>query len=84
MLPKRTQAARLPLQLGSSDQLLVNCFWLTFGKELLKTRIVTDWVPHWLDLQARDGNVFTGRDSEQMAKYFCRLLGLASVRFDLG
>ena len=64
-------------------RLLVNSFWLWFGKEFLKTGIVTDWVPDGVDLQTRNRNVFSGRDCEQLPKYFYRLLGLASVRFDL-
>jgi hypothetical protein len=32
------------------DGLLIYCLWLWFGKEFLKTGIVTDWVPDGVDL----------------------------------
>src|SRR4030095_5270989 len=64
--------------------LLINRFWLGLGKEFLKSGIIADWVPDGIDLQTRNGNVFSRWDREQLAKYFCSLLGLASVPFDLG
>ena len=75
-------------QLGNESfqvhgKLLVNSFRLGFEKEFLKTWVVADWVPDGVDLQTRDRNVFPGRDSEQLAKYFHRLFGPAGVRFDL-
>jgi hypothetical protein len=66
------------------SKLLVNGRWLGFRKKFLKTRRVTDWVPDGVDLQTRNRNLLPGRDCEQLAKYFYRLLGPASVRFDLG
>ena len=78
------QAARLPPQRPSCNSLVIDSFWLRFGKELLKTWIVTDWIPDGVDLQTRNRNVLSGRDCEQLPKNFYRLFGLASVRFDLG
>ncbi len=46
----KENAGGTPLQLRSSHQLLVNCFRLRFGKELLKSRIVANWIPDGVDL----------------------------------
>jgi hypothetical protein len=54
------QAARLPPQRPSCNSLVIHSFWLRFGKEVLKTGIVTDWIPDWVDLQPREGNKFSG------------------------
>jgi hypothetical protein len=63
-------------------KLLVKGFLLGFGNEFLKTWIVADRVPHGIDLQARNGNDLTGRESDQLANYFYRFLGVAGARFD--
>jgi len=35
---------------------------LIHGQQLLEAGIVADWVPHWIDFQARDGNASAGRN----------------------
>jgi hypothetical protein len=74
----------VPRIMGRQSRLLIDGFRLRFGKEFLKTWIVTDWVPDGVDLQTRNRNVLSGRDREQLAKYFYGLFGLTTVRFDLG
>jgi hypothetical protein len=49
----------------------------------LKTWIVTDWIPYRVDLQTRNGNVFSGRDCKQLSKCFYRLFGLTDAIRDL-
>ena len=63
-------------------KLLVNGRRLRFGKEFLKPGIIPDWVPDRVDLQTRDGNIFSGRGCEQLAKHFYSFFGPAGVRFD--
>src|SRR4029077_10688396 len=78
------QAARLPPQRPSYNSLVIDSFWLRFGKEFLKTWIVTNWIPNGIDLQSRNGNLYSRREYKQLPKYFYRFLGPASVRFNLG
>jgi len=48
-----------------SRPLLVRSDLLLADEELLKSRIVSNWVPDRIDLQALDGRVKTSRDREQ-------------------
>src|SRR6266705_3498429 len=66
-----------PLQLAEEfahvhGKLLVNSFRLGFEKEVLKTGIIPDWIPDRIDLQTRNRNDLTGRESDQLANYFYR------------
>jgi hypothetical protein len=67
---------------GLNGKLLVNSFRFGFGNEFLKTWIIADRIPDRVDLQTSDGNDFSGRSCNQLAKYFYRLLGLASSCFE--
>src|SRR6266567_7708531 len=84
LLCKHCAASARRRTLSGSRRLFVNRFRLGFGKEFLKTWIIPDWVPDGIDLQTRNRNDISGRDCEQPAKYFYRVLRVTSVRFDLG
>src|SRR6266487_2365388 len=78
-----------PLQLSQRflrvhGKLFVNGFRLRFGNEFLKAWVIADRIPDGVDLETRNGNDFTGRSCDQLAKYFYRFLGLASARLDFG
>jgi len=65
-------------------KLLVNGCRLGFGKEFLKTWIITDRIPDGINLQTRNGNDSTGRSRDQLAKYFYSFIRLARARFNFG
>jgi len=74
-LDARRECSPASLQPGKkfprvNAKLLVDSFWLRFGKKFLKTSIVADRVPDEVDLQTRNGNDLTGRSCNQLAKYF--------------
>src|ERR1700720_48994 len=56
---------RLPWLLVRSNQFLA-C------EKLLKRRIVSDWVPDWINLELRDGNGKTRRHRQQSLQCFDR------------
>jgi hypothetical protein len=70
--------------MGRHRRLVIDSCRFRFRKEFLKAWVVADWVPDRIDLETRNRNVFSSRDCEQAAEYFYCLLGLTSVRFDLG
>src|SRR5713101_5245440 len=78
-----TKSVMMTLARGIA-KLLVHGFRLRFGKELLEIWIIADRIPDRIDLQTRNGNDRTGRNCDQLAKYFYRFLGPAGARFDLG
>ena len=41
---------QMKLERSEYDGLLIYCLRLRFGKEFLKIRVITDWVPDWVDL----------------------------------
>jgi len=65
-------------------KLLVDGSRLGFGNEFLKIWIIADRIPDGVDLQTCNGNDFTGRSRDQLAKYFYGLVRLAGARFDFG
>jgi hypothetical protein len=67
-----------------SNSLLVDGLPLGFGNEFLKTWIIADWIPDWINLQTRNGNGSTGRARDQLTKYFYSFIRLACARFNFG
>src|SRR4029453_7252121 len=83
-LPYNLMSVVVSFESRTGLSLLVNCFRLGFGEELLKAGIIPDRGPNGTNLQAGDRNVFPRGHCEQLPKVFYRLFRLASMRFDLG
>src|SRR6266576_3910005 len=64
-------------------QLFVRSDQLCSRQQLLEIGTVTDWIPHWVNLQTSYGNYLARRDGKQMSKSFDRFLGSACACLDL-
>src|SRR2546423_15443392 len=57
---------------------------LVHGQQLLEPGIVADRVPHWIDLQARDGDGLAGWHREKFFEILHRFRGSTGLRLNLG
>src|SRR4029450_9488325 len=52
-------------------------------QQLLEIGTVTDWIPHWVNLQTSYGSYLARRDGKQMSKPLNGFLRCARARLDL-
>src|SRR6266481_2590588 len=57
---------------------------LSSGEQLLKTWIILDRAPHWIDFQARDGNGLARREREKFFQILHRFRRSTGLRLNLG